>query len=62
MRWIPFDPPWLVLPYLVGAVAAAALLANDLVLLHWVTAAIAIVIGALGMERWYDRRHPRPRR
>jgi hypothetical protein len=59
VRRIPFDPPWLIVPYLGGTVLAAAVIANGgSVLLMWAIAGVAIVCGAIGVDRWYERRHP----
>jgi hypothetical protein len=59
VRWIPLDPPWLLVPFLAGTVLAAFVIANDgpyLVMLA--IAGVAIACGALGVDRWYEQRHP----
>lgn len=59
MRWLPLDPPWLVIPVIAGILLAAAVLSNDgSFLLMWLAAGIAIVCGTFGLDRWYERRHP----
>ena len=59
LRWIPFDHPWLIVPYLGGAVLAAAVISSGgSILLTWAVMAVAISCGIVGLDRWYERRHP----
>jgi hypothetical protein len=60
MRWIPLDPPWLIVPVIAGILLAAASVWNE----SWsiaVTYAGSILAGTpalIGLDRWYEQRHP----
>jgi hypothetical protein len=64
MRRLPLDPPWLIVLVLAGMLLGAASVWNE----GWsiaVTYAGAILAGVpalLGLDRWLERNHPRPRR
>jgi hypothetical protein len=58
VRRIPFDPPWLIVPYLGGTVLGAAVISNGgSILLLWSVMAVAITCGIIGVDRWYEHRH-----
>jgi hypothetical protein len=60
MRRLPLDPPWLIVLVIAGMLLGAASVWNE----SWsiaVTYAGAILAGVpavLGLDRWYERRHP----
>jgi hypothetical protein len=59
MRWIPFDPWWLVVAPIGSVVGGLAVLQSEgASLLFWLVLAVGIVAGTLAMERWIDRYHP----
>jgi hypothetical protein len=64
VRWLPIDPPWLIVPFIGGVVLAAVVVSNEGSLVAmWAAALVAIGSGTIGLDRWYERRHPsRPRR
>jgi hypothetical protein len=60
MRWIPFDPPWLIVPVVAGILLSAASVWNEnwSVLVFWTGGVLSITCGTIGLDRWYEQRHP----
>jgi hypothetical protein len=60
VRWIPFDPPWLIVPVIAGILLGAASIWNE----SWSIAVtyagwfVAFLPALIGFDRWYERRHP----
>jgi hypothetical protein len=63
VRRLPIDPPWLIIPFVAGVVVAAAVVSNDgSFVLMWAGMLVSIAAGTFGLDRWYERNHPRPPR
>jgi hypothetical protein len=63
MRWIPLDPPWLILPVIAGILLSAASISNEswsiaVTYLGWL---IAMPPAIIGVDRWLERRRSRRR-
>jgi hypothetical protein len=61
VRWIPLDPPWLIVPVVAGILLGAASIWNE----SWSIAVtfggwlLAFLPALIGVDRWYERTHPR---
>jgi len=61
MRRLPVDPPWLLVPILAGMVVASLSVLNESwsIAVLWAGAGPAILCATIGLDRWYERAHPR---
>jgi hypothetical protein len=60
MRRIPLDPPWLVIPILAGVALGLASVSIESwsIAFTYLGIAIAALPAAVGLDRWYEQRHP----
>jgi hypothetical protein len=64
VRRLPLDPPWLLVPFVAGLALATASVSIESwsIAFTYLGIALAGVPTAVGIDRWLERTHPRPRR
>ena len=64
VRRIPLDPPWLLIPIVVGIALGLASVSIESWSIAFTYLGIALggVPAAIGIDRWLERNRPRPRR
>ena len=60
VRRIPLDPPWLIVPVVAGLLLGAASIWNESwsIAVTYAGSLIALVPALIGVDRWYEQRHP----
>jgi hypothetical protein len=61
VRRIPLDPPWLLIPILVGVAIGLASVSIESwsIAFTYLGIALGALPAALGLDRWYERSHRR---